>query len=878
MAREELVLPLRRAVQKATEGDITVREVVPEGDVDNPSANSWLEVTPITGAQPEDRCFLIVFGRNDAQIRSREVPEIHQLATDDEQASALQRELNDTREYLRSLTEQYEAHAEELKAANEEARSANEELQSTNEELGTTKEELQSANEELTTVNEELQNRNQELAAINSDLRNLLSAVKLPIVMVDQDLRVRRFNATAEKLLELSSIDIGRPVGHLRGRIETPELEKQVRRVIETLSPTVNEAQDIEGRWYSIAVRPYRTMDDRIAGAVITYQDIDTLKRGLEASEDARQYAEALIETVHQPLVVLDADLRVRRATSVFYDTFLVARAETEGRFFYDLGNGQWNRSRLRELIGSALFRSEPFHDYEIEHDFPHIGRRTMRLSAQRIPQRDPEHRTVLLAIDDVTVRRQVAEMRFQRLFETAKDGIVVIDAETHTVEDVNPSFLGLTGFQRHDFLGRSMQGAGDLLGIGDASEILLATEKSEVVRLDDRKITVRSGESLPVDLVANRYLVGNHPVVQFNLRDISPQRLLRESEQRLRLEAETVRDYAIIQFDEHGAIVSWNSGAERILGWSEQEALGRSTSMIFTPEDMERAETQREFERARREGRVQNERWHVRKDGSRFYASGVLTCVTRDDGAGIVCTKVMQDITARKQQEEGLQESLDQKNILVREIHHRVKNNLQLIVSLLNLQSNHTEDAEVLSAFEDAKGRVRAIAQIHDQLHVSQDLSEVEVGAYLQVLADELVTLHATVPDGVQLRVSAADLNLPIDKAIPLGLIANELILNSLKHGLRDGTGNLEVELEAGIAEALAAGSWVRLRVHDSGPGFPVGFDSAKLTSMGFQLVSLLSRQLRARVEIANEAGASVTVTFPIAAQPAPQRRNAGE
>ena len=93
-----------------------------------------------------------------------------------------------------------------------------------------------------------------------------------------------------------------------------------------------------------------------------------------------------MIETVREPLVVLDADLRVQRATAAFYETFLVSREETEGRFLYDLGNGQWNRPRLRELLGAALFRSEPFQDFEMEHDFPHIGRRTMRLNARRIP------------------------------------------------------------------------------------------------------------------------------------------------------------------------------------------------------------------------------------------------------------------------------------------------------------------------------------------------------------------------------------------------------------------------------------------------------------------------------------------------------------
>src|SRR5206468_91802 len=123
----------------------------------------------------------------------------------------------------------------------------------------------------------------------------------------------------------------------------------------------------------------------------------------------------------------------------------------TEGRFFYDLGNGEWNRPRLRELIGNALFRSEPFHDFEIDHEFPHIGRRVMRLNARRIPFPHSQKRMLLLSIEDVTERREIAELRFQRLFENAKDGIVVIDAETQTIQDVNPFFLQMTGLARDE-------------------------------------------------------------------------------------------------------------------------------------------------------------------------------------------------------------------------------------------------------------------------------------------------------------------------------------------------------------------------------------------------------------------------------------------
>jgi two-component system, chemotaxis family, CheB/CheR fusion protein len=863
MVKESLVVPLRRAVQTAAERDMLVQDEGASIEVNGQPEQVALEVTPIVIGEGPERYFLVVFnrpasGKQTAAAVTCPPPSEHD-------AHVLERELADTREYLRNIREEYEAHAEELRGANEEARSANEELQSTNEELGTTKEELQSANEELTTVNEELQNRNRELAGTNSDLRNFLSAVTVAVVMVDQDLRVRRFNTAAEKLLELGSIDIGRPIGHLRGPIETPRLEEQVKRVIESLNATSEEVQDVNGCWYSISVRPYRTVDEKIDGAVITFQDIDPLKRGLEASEEARQHAESLVETVREPLIVLDADLRVQRATSAFYETFLVSREETEGRLLYDLGNGQWNRPRLRELLGSALFKSEPFHDFEVEHEFPHIGRRTMRLNARRIPTRDPRRRTILLAIEDVTERREIAEIRFQRLFETAKDGMIGIDAETETVLDINPYFLRLTGFAREDFVGKSVAEAGALLHLDNAARVVAETKKSEVARYDDLQITTRRRLPVTVEVVANRYMVGTQPVVQLNVRDVSArresERALRESEERFRLVVESVRDYAIFQLDREGRIITWNAGAKRLLGWEEHEVLGRDASLVFTPEDVERGEHTCELEKARSEGRAEDERWHIRRDQSRFFASGVLTR-SPEGISGITFTKVMQDITVRKEQEDQLRRSLDEKSMLVREIHHRIKNNLQMIVSLLSLQSSHTDDARVMAAFEETEARVRAVAHIHEQLYTSDDLTAVEVGAYLAALARELVAIHARKETGVQLNVDVQETVLHIERAVPVGLIANELVLNSLKHALQ-GTGNLNVVFESSARDNGRA--WATLTVQDSGPGLPAGIDLFQPESMGYQLINLLVRQLRGRLEIGQGPGARITVSFPI-------------
>jgi PAS domain S-box-containing protein len=444
---------------------------------------------------------------------------------------------------------------------------------------------------------------------------------------------------------------------------------------------------------------------------------------------------------------------------------------------------------------------------------------------------------------------------------------------ETTTVQDVNPFFLRLTGFARENFVGNSVSEAGSLLSVEAAiEEIVAETKNSEVVRRDDVQITTHGGSILSVEVVANRYRVGTQPVVQLNVRDISDRKAamqaLRDSEERFRLMAESVRDYAIFQMDDEGRIITWNVGAERLLGWPESEILGKSVAVVFTPEDVERGEAARELEKARTEGRSEDERWHIRKDGTRFYASGVLTRSPEHGGeSAVTLTKVMQDITLRKEQDEKLRRSLEEKSLLVREIHHRVKNNLQMLVSLLSLQANHSEDPRVLAAFEETESRVRAVAHVHEQLYASDDLSTIEVGSYLGELARELVALQsrtAAAVDGIRLHVDVGKLLLHIEKAVPVGLIANELILNSLKHGLRGG-GDLRLSFTASGQDSTQA----TLVVEDSGPGLPAGLDLSESKTMGYQLIRLLIRQLRGRLDIVPGPGTRITVSFPISSSP---------
>ena len=280
MAREGLLADLRAAIHAARKQQAPLRR---EG-IRIRNNGGWtlvdLEVIPFV-TPTNERYQLVLFHEPDGHPAAEATPKKGRAKKkntelDQRQAPRLEQELEATRDYLQSIIEEQEAMNEELRSANEEIQSSNEELQSTNEELETAKEELQSSNEELTTLNEELQNRNEDLARANNDLLNLLASVDLPIVMLDSELRIRRFNPGAQRILNLIPTDVGRSIGDLKLMLELDDLEQMIASVIDTLEVREQEVQDRRGRKYSLRIRPYRTTDNKIEGAVLVLIDRPT--------------------------------------------------------------------------------------------------------------------------------------------------------------------------------------------------------------------------------------------------------------------------------------------------------------------------------------------------------------------------------------------------------------------------------------------------------------------------------------------------------------------------------------------------------------------------------------------------------------------------
>ncbi|MBA2965494.1 MULTISPECIES: CheR family methyltransferase [Ramlibacter] len=459
-------------------------------------------------------------------------------APQDQLASHLDREVERLKAQLRETVEQYETSTEELKASNEELQAMNEELRSATEELETGREELQSINEELSTVNQELESNVDELAHTNSDIQNLMDATAIATVFLDRNLQIMRYTPMAVRLFSLIPSDVGRPLGDLATRLDYPDLSDDARRVLERLAPIEREIGLADGTWFLTRLLPYRTVDDRIAGVVLSFIDITERKQ----AEEVRMWLSAVVGSVNDAIISFALDR-----------TILSWNAAAEAMFGYT----------AEESIGQLL-------DLLVQ-DGDDDG------SPQRI-------------VASIVAGQPVTQLEVQR---RRKDG--------------QPVFISLSAAPIRD-------GGGAVIG----------------------------GTAIARDITASR----------------AAAEALRLSEERLRLIVESAREYAIFATDLERNVTHWNTGAERLLGYSGSEMLGRSADIVFTAEDRAAGAPEDEARRALADGRASDDRVHVRKDGGQFWADGVAMPMHDQQGRPIGFVKVLRDQTEARETQQALQRS----------------------------------------------------------------------------------------------------------------------------------------------------------------------------------------------------------------------------
>jgi PAS domain S-box-containing protein len=384
-------------------------------------------------------------------------------------------------------------------------------------------------------------------------------------------------------------------------------------------------------------------------------------------------------------------------------------------------------------------------------------------------------------------------------------------------------------------------------------------------------------------------------------LRSLTAQSLTEEELRRLNLELEQCRiilenvdEHAIYTLDANGLVKGWGAGAERMLGYETEQVLGQHYGIFSTPEDRNAGIPERELAEAAATGRCRTDSWCMRCDGTVVWSSGVISTVRDEAGNPAGFIRVARDRTEEKmladaqeklaaeleervaertrQLEETVAElrhrneearkhtevisrNLREKEVLLREIHHRVKNNLQVVQSLLKMRARLLPAGESREAFDKTVERVNAMALLHERLYQTTDLASLPLSGYIRDLFRDVVASNSIDPGQIQLRLDADDIPLKIESGIPFGLLVNELLCNSLKHAFPGGRrGIISVSIHRVDGQ-------VHLTVRDNGIGVPENFDPSATPSMGLKLATSLARQLGGTLCFSNDGGCRVDI-----------------
>ncbi len=411
MAREGLRFPLISALRRAKDAPAPIH--VTGLKIKTNSEYQWVDLTVKRfGRLPLKDAVMVVFEERPAPAEKVAAPDNGRAdELPNGRVEELEQELLRLRQEYRSAREELETSNEELRSANEEMQSSNEELQSTNEELESSREELQSLNEELNTVNDELKSKMQELQDSYQAVTDALNSTRIAIVFLDKDLHVTRFTREATGLINLIGSDVGRPLEHISDNLEYEDLCQKAAQVLRTLSSFEDEVKTHDGHWYRMNIMVHRKGEQIIEGVVMTFVSIDSQKKApMKIAEmntgklqSARRFAENIVDTVREPLLVLDEQLRVITANRPFYQTFATDSDQTEGQSLFELSDGQWDIPELRRLLEQTITERRTFEDFRIEHRFAGIGFKKLRLNARHLQEDSGDQSRILLAIEDIT-------------------------------------------------------------------------------------------------------------------------------------------------------------------------------------------------------------------------------------------------------------------------------------------------------------------------------------------------------------------------------------------------------------------------------------------------------------------------------------------
>ena len=572
----------------------------------------------------------------------------------------------------------------------------------------------------------------------------------------------------------------------------------------------------------------------------------------LKASQSRVQL---LLESTHDILFMLDLDGRYVKyiGPSEFgiVESAILGKHPTE---VYE--------KRIAETITERHIKVLATGEQITEDDLFMIQGQKVWFSTKVSPVRDTAGRCIgsVTIAQNITPRKRIEEIlrlseeRFRRVMDNIPDVVVTYDQDLR-FQYVNKTLEQWSGLSAREIIGRRDDEVWSPAIAAAYSSLLHEVLRSTEPRSGERIIRASTGKDLTLQLTYIPLLTETGEVREIlgfahNLTDrIIAEEAIRNSERRFRSYVEHA-PLGVMVSDSRGRIVEANPASAQIFGYDRDELIGMNIINLVPAEDKD--EAVRYFARFLSSGEFEGELRGKRKDGDIIWTFlvGVSLADNRQLGYCV-------DITQRKRAEEQVKASLGEKEVLLREIHHRVKNNLQVISSLLSLQAHQVDDAQAKGAFEDSQHRVRSMALIHENLYRSENLANIRFDEYIRVVSSELWRSFNT--SRVRKVIRTEPITLELDKALPCGLILNELVTNALKHAFPgERRGNVAISLEAVNPFHL------RLEVHDDGVGFPPERDFRSMTSMGMTLIVSLADQVGGTIMMERNHGTRMVLEFP--------------
>ncbi len=695
---------------------------------------------------------------------------------------------------------------------------------------------------------------------------NVIQIMQDAVLVLDDENRIIDMNPAAENIVGQRLAEVfGKTIGlvwsewvtHVDAQLQKPADSYEIRLSSESYERIFDvrrsELTDWRGQRFS---------------QVVVLREITMRAHAEEALQMSEEYFRALSEHATDSVLIFNADATIGYASPSVERAFGFKVAEILGAnavaFVHpdDVGIALRALGAAAEQPGIAIPLTARF-------GLAEGGWRKLECTVNNLLAH-PFIKGIVVNARDITERAEaeerlrLSEEYFRALTENATD-VTIITSIEGIIQYISPSLERIFGRYREEVVGKNTL---EFIHPDDvsylAASMLEAMLQEEPVGMAKVRFHDKNGGWHVLECQARSML--DHPAVKgivINARDVTEREAvaeaLRQSEERYRLHFANVND-VVYSYDSRCIVQTMSPSVTRHLGIKPEEAIGKSILElgVLPPEYLEKAAG--EAAKVLAGERIEDTLYElVGRDGTRKIAEISSSPIYAGNNV-IAAVNVARDITERVRTEEKLRASLAEKEILLKEIHHRVKNNLQIIVSLLSLQSNATDNPLAIAQFRESQNRVRSMALIHERLYRSQDLAQIDFGTYLRDLAGYLMQSYKEQSAGVKLTVETDDIHLDIDTAIPCGLLAVEMVSNALKHAFPNGRiGAISVDMR------LFNDTCYRLSVCDDGVGFPAHVDFRDTTSLGLQLVNSLTHQLGGAVEMELAQGTKFVIQFPI-------------